>query len=200
MEPLQDSPQPGCWSPARSPDNTQKDLHVVLQVAGAPELTLALAPQCPAPPSLSLAAGLFCRLAAASTPLVHPWLSTLPCWAFRGPPLNLNVGRSGSGRSCCLLCTRTVLFSGQASGGQATRAPTLQQWSPQQLSGHPAVNCGITPSSLQHCSSGSRRPQQLGGHPAVNFGITFKSGIYTQSSAQATAAGSIQRLPFWRED
>jgi hypothetical protein len=32
--------QPGCWSPARSADTTQKHLHVVLQVAGAPELTL----------------------------------------------------------------------------------------------------------------------------------------------------------------
>ena len=53
MEPLQDSPQAGCWSPAGSPDTTQKDLHHVSQVAAAPELTLLpLLPdvQLPIPP------------------------------------------------------------------------------------------------------------------------------------------------------
>jgi hypothetical protein len=173
MEPLQDSPQAGCWSPARSPDTTQKDLHVVSQVAGAPELTLSpLLPdvQLPIPPvpqdssaDLSQLPHLWCSLRRHSG---LPGLSDVP-----SPDLNINVGQSVSGRSCCLLCTRAGLFSG-------TRKP---------------ASFWVRQHGLQHCSSGVEGlsipvgilQQTSATHPLV------KSGIYTLG-IRSTSHGSRQ--------
>ena len=136
--------------------------------------TLALAPRCPAPHP-SRAAGLFCRVVAAFTPLVQPTASLWPPGllgrAFCGPPLNLNVGQSVSGRSCCLLCTRAGLFSG-------TRKP---------------ASFWVRQHGLQHCSSGVEGlsipvgilQQTSASHPLV------KSGIYTLG-IRSTSHGSRQ--------
>jgi hypothetical protein len=155
----------------RCPD-TQKDLHVVLQVAGAPELTLS-----PLLPYVQLPSLPCCRTLLQTRHSLHTFGAAYAAYGvsallgFSDVPFADLLSTSPwvslflSAHAACYahgLGYSRAYASQQASGGQATRAPTLQQWSrrPQHLSGHPAANFGITPSNeVWHLHLGIRSTQ-----------------------------------------